>query len=217
MSETDASYSDEMFEGLKEDLNLGWTPSMSFKNEEKDESPKFVRMKNIYEAAKKATKLSMLLLGDEADEKHLETMARKLMREGNKELSKLFDKLGEIPSEDESSEVEDKPSEAEETYNDFSLSKIILEDKKEVEIFLRHYPNKNKNNDDEDEKAEKTTYCARVDNMKLHWEYASMEQLFENFEKDCCVDIPKGTGEQLKEWWEHFQKMDEYSEDWRLR
>ena len=134
MSETEASYSDEMFECPNADLNLGWTPSMSFKNEEKDESPKFMRIKNLYEAAKKATKLSMLLLGDEADENRLETMARKFMREGDKELSKIFDKLEENPSEDESSEVE-------ETHNDFSLSKIILEDKKEVEIFLRHYPN----------------------------------------------------------------------------
>lgn len=212
MSETDDSYSDEMFECPNADLNRVWTPSFSTKiEEEKDKSPKVMKMENLYNAAKKATKLSMLLLGDEADEKHLEKMARKLMRDGVEGLSKSLDKLlGEIPSEDESSEVE-------ETYNDFSLSKIILEDKKEVEIFLRFYPNKNKENDNEDKKAEKTTYCVRVDNMKLHWEYASMEQLFENFEKDCCVDIPKGTGEQLKEWWEHFQKMDEYSEDGRLR
>ena len=211
MSETDANYGDEIFKCPKADLHLKWTPSLWDKIEEKGKSPtiKLRKEENLYATVKRATELSMLLLGDDADEKLLERMAMNFMKMDDEEISKLFDEFLESSSDGKSSKAEDKSSEAKE----FSLSKIILEDKKEVEIFMRCYSDKNTDNDNEFEKEEKATYCVRVDNMKLYWEYASMEQLLENFEKDCCVDIPKGTGEQLKEWWEHFKKMDGYAND----
>lgn len=99
------------------------------------------RMAKVYIAAKKATKLAMMLLGDDANEKTLELQARDFMRMGGKALSASINRWAEIQEEeidenvDEIVDVEDEteePTEEKEACNETKTSEETKEDDKEV-------------------------------------------------------------------------------------
>lgn len=98
-----------------------WEPDMrhEWKEDKHDETGFGVpKMAKVYMAAKKATKLAMMLLGENADEAVLEKQARAFMRMGDKALTASIERWAECNCEGENCEKDCKADEeapAEET------------------------------------------------------------------------------------------------------
>ena len=98
-----------------------WEPDMrhEWKEDKHDETGFGVpKMAKVYMAAKKATKLAMMLLGENADEAVLEKQARAFMRMGDKALTASIERWAECNCEGEDCEKKCKAAEeapAEET------------------------------------------------------------------------------------------------------
>ena len=98
-----------------------WEPDMrhEWKEDKHDETGFGVpKMAKVYMAAKKATKLAMMLLGENADESVLEKQARAFMRMGDKALTASIERWAECNCEGENCEKDCKADEeapAEET------------------------------------------------------------------------------------------------------
>ena len=98
-----------------------WEPDMrhEWKEDKHDETGFGVpKMAKVYMAAKKATKLAMMLLGENADEAVLEKQARAFMRMGDKALTASIERWAECNCEGENCEKDCKAAEeapAEET------------------------------------------------------------------------------------------------------
>ena len=98
-----------------------WEPDMrhEWKEDKHDETGFGVpKMAKVYMAAKKATKLAMMLLGETADEAVLEKQARAFMRMGDKALTASIERWAECNCEGENCEKDCKAAEeapAEET------------------------------------------------------------------------------------------------------
>ena len=98
-----------------------WEPDMrhEWKEDKHDETGFGVpKMAKVYMAAKKATKLAMMLLGEDADEAVLEKQARAFMRMGDKALTASIERWAECNCEGENCEKDCKAAEeapAEET------------------------------------------------------------------------------------------------------
>ena len=98
-----------------------WEPDMrhEWKEDKHDETGFGVpKMAKVYMAAKKATKLAMMLLGENADEAVLEKQARAFMRMGDKALTASIERWAECNCEGENCEKDCKTAEeapAEET------------------------------------------------------------------------------------------------------
>ena len=91
-----------------------WEPDMrhEWKEEKHDETGFGVpKMAKVYMAAKKATKLAMMLLGENADEAVLEKQARAFMRMGDKALTASIERWAEGNCEGEGCEKECKAAE----------------------------------------------------------------------------------------------------------
>jgi hypothetical protein len=97
-----------------------WEPDMrhEWKEDKHDETGFGVpKMAKVYMAAKKATKLAMMLLGENADEAVLEKQARAFMRMGDKALTASIERWAECNCEGENCEkackvAEEAPAEA---------------------------------------------------------------------------------------------------------
>ena len=88
-----------------------WEPDMrhEWKEDKHDETGFGVpKMAKVYMAAKKATKLAMMLLGEDADEAVLEKQARAFMRMGDKALTASIERWAECNCEGEDCEKECK-------------------------------------------------------------------------------------------------------------
>ena len=98
-----------------------WEPDMrhEWKEDKHDETGFGVpKMAKVYMAAKKATKLAMMLLGENADEAVLEKQARAFMRMGDKALTASIERWAECNCEGENCEKDckaDDEAPAEET------------------------------------------------------------------------------------------------------
>ena len=98
-----------------------WEPDIrhEWKEDKHDETGFGVpKMAKVYMAAKKATKLAMMLLGENADEAVLEKQARAFMRMGDKALTASIERWAECNCEGENCEKDCKAAEeapAEET------------------------------------------------------------------------------------------------------
>ena len=91
-----------------------WEPDMrhEWKEDKHDETGFGVpKMAKVYMAAKKATKLAMMLLGEDADEAVLERQARAFMRMGDKALTASIERWAECNCEGENCEKECKAAE----------------------------------------------------------------------------------------------------------
>ena len=91
-----------------------WEPDMrhEWKEDKHDETGFGVpKMAKVYMAAKKATKLAMMLLGEDADEAVLEKQARAFMRMGDKALTASIERWAECNCEGEDCEKECKAAE----------------------------------------------------------------------------------------------------------
>ena len=91
-----------------------WEPDMrhEWKEDKHDETGFGVpKMAKVYMAAKKATKLAMMLLGENADEAVLEKQARAFMRMGDKALTASIERWAECNCEGENCEKECKAAE----------------------------------------------------------------------------------------------------------
>ena len=91
-----------------------WEPDMrhEWKEDKHDETGFGVpKMAKVYMAAKKATKLAMMLLGEDADEAVLEKQARAFMRMGDKALTASIERWAECNCEGENCEKECKAAE----------------------------------------------------------------------------------------------------------
>ena len=91
-----------------------WEPDMrhEWKEDKHDETGFGVpKMAKVYMAAKKATKLAMMLLGENADEAVLEKQARAFMRMGDKALTASIERWAECNCEGEDCEKECKAAE----------------------------------------------------------------------------------------------------------
>ena len=91
-----------------------WEPDMrhEWKEDKHDETGFGVpKMAKVYMAAKKATKLAMMLLGENADEAVLEKQARAFMRMGDKALTASIERWAECNCEGENCEKECKADE----------------------------------------------------------------------------------------------------------
>lgn len=80
-----------------------WEPDMrhEWKEDKHDETGFGVpKMAKVYMAAKKATKLAMMLLGENADERVLENQARAFMRMGDKALTASIDRWAQCKGEE---------------------------------------------------------------------------------------------------------------------
>ena len=91
-----------------------WEPDMrhEWKEDKHDETGFGVpKMAKVYMAAKKATKLAMMLLGENADEVVLEKQARAFMRMGDKALTASIERWAECNCEGENCEKECKADE----------------------------------------------------------------------------------------------------------
>ena len=93
-----------------------WEPDMrhEWKEDKHDETGFGVpKMAKVYMAAKKATKLAMMLLGENADEAVLEKQARAFMRMGDKALTASIERWAECNCEGENCEKDCKADEEE--------------------------------------------------------------------------------------------------------
>ena len=91
-----------------------WEPDMrhEWKEDKHDETGFGVpKMAKVYMAAKKATKLAMMLLGEDADEAVLEKQARAFMRMGDKALTASIERWAECNCEGENCEKDCKAAE----------------------------------------------------------------------------------------------------------
>ena len=91
-----------------------WEPDMrhEWKEDKHDETGFGVpKMAKVYMAAKKATKLAMMLLGENADEAVLEKQARAFMRMGDKALTASIERWAECNCEGENCEKDCKAAE----------------------------------------------------------------------------------------------------------
>ena len=91
-----------------------WEPDMrhEWKEDKHDETGFGVpKMAKVYMAAKKATKLAMMLLGENADEAVLEKQARAFMRMGDKALTASIERWAECNCEGEDCKKECKAAE----------------------------------------------------------------------------------------------------------
>ena len=91
-----------------------WEPDMrhEWKEDKHDETGFGVpKMAKVYMAAKKATKLAMMLLGEDADEAVLEKQARAFMRMGDKALTASIERWAECNCEGEDCEKKCKAAE----------------------------------------------------------------------------------------------------------
>lgn len=91
-----------------------WEPDMrhEWKEDKHDETGFGVpKMAKVYMAAKKATKLAMMLLGENADEAVLEKQARAFMRMGDKALTASIERWAECNCEGENCEKDCKADE----------------------------------------------------------------------------------------------------------
>ena len=91
-----------------------WEPDMrhEWKEDKHDETGFGVpKMAKVYMAAKKATKLAMMLLGEDADEAVLEKQARAFMRMGDKALTASIERWAECNCEGEDCKKECKAAE----------------------------------------------------------------------------------------------------------
>ena len=91
-----------------------WEPDMrhEWKEDKHDETGFGVpKMAKVYMAAKKATKLAMMLLGENADEAVLEKQARAFMRMGDKALTASIERWAECNCEGEDCEKKCKAAE----------------------------------------------------------------------------------------------------------
>ena len=91
-----------------------WEPDMrhEWKEDKHDETGFGVpKMAKVYMAAKKATKLAMMLLGENADEAVLEKQARAFMRMGDKALTASIERWAECNCEGETCEKDCKADE----------------------------------------------------------------------------------------------------------
>ena len=91
-----------------------WEPDMrhEWKEDKLDETGFGVpKMAKVYMAAKKATKLAMMLLGEHADEAVLEKQARAFMRMGDKALTASIERWAECNCEGENCEKDCKADE----------------------------------------------------------------------------------------------------------
>ena len=91
-----------------------WEPDMrhEWKEDKHDETGFGVpKMAKVYMAAKKATKLAMMLLGEDADEAVLEKQARAFMRMGDKALTASIKRWAECNCEGEDCEKKCKAAE----------------------------------------------------------------------------------------------------------
>ena len=91
-----------------------WEPDKrhEWKEDKHDETGFGVpKMAKVYMAAKKATKLAMMLLGENADEAVLEKQARAFMRMGDKALTASIERWAECNCEGENCEKECKAAE----------------------------------------------------------------------------------------------------------
>ena len=91
-----------------------WEPDMrhEWKEDKHDETGFGVpKMAKVYMAAKKATKLAMMLLGEDADEAVLERQARAFMRMGDKALTASIERWAECNCEGEDCEKKCKAAE----------------------------------------------------------------------------------------------------------
>ena len=91
-----------------------WEPDMrhEWKEDKHDETGFGVpKMAKVYMAAKKATKLAMMLLGEDADEAVLEKQARAFMRMGDKALTASIERWAECNCEGENCEKDCKADE----------------------------------------------------------------------------------------------------------